>query len=368
MLVHLADQRRSRTDSHGIINFSLGLVHALPGAMGPDERLVVLANDEIASELADLELRAGDELRLVPAPASTLARLRLDHVGVLREAAAVGAAVVLYPKGFLPLRPRAGRRVRQVPCLHDDIPARALRDRSLPWRRRARAAYFTALLRWSLRAAHQRLFVSAFTAGQLAPLGGGARPTDAVVHEGITLPRLPLVPLADRAPQALVLGSSHPHKRTQAGLDLLGADAALGDALERVVVLGPLDPPRERAGRLPIEHRPHPVSGDELAALIARSRVLVYPSEYEGFGLPPIEAFALGTPAVFRRTDAAREVLPGVPGGYDQEQADDVARAATEVLGLDDAALDRLSQEMWRRFDWPTVAASVVAALRAGQA
>ncbi len=363
VLVHLADQRRAQTDSHGIIGFSLGLVAALPGALAEDDRLIVQVNDELADELGSSFLRPGDEIRTVPAPTSTRRRLWLDHVGIARLARTVRADVVLYPKGFLPLTSRFVP-AQHVPCLHDDIPTHGVRDSSQPWRRRVRAIYFTALLRRSLRRADLRLFVSGFTRDQLATRWGAARPDDAVVHEGITLPRLPVVPLGERSPRALVLGSRHPHKRVEAGMALIAGDRALQGALESVLVVGPLATVPTRLGRLPVEHRPGPLPSAELASLSASSRVLVYPSCYEGFGLPPVEAFALGTPAVYRRTGAAREVLRDTPGGFDVEEADAFGRAVTEVLGLADADLASLSDRMLDTYSWPRVADRVAAAIR----
>lgn len=366
VVVHLADQRRARTDSHGIINFSLGLVRALPEALGPDDRLVVQVNDEMVEELGDGFLRPGDELDVVAAPRHGLARLWLDHVGVSRLARSRRADVVLYPKGFMPVSRRLVR-ARHVVCLHDDIPALGAAGPGVSRAKRLKAAYFTWLLRRSMRAADRRLFVSRFSERSLTRRWSGPRRDDAVINEGISLPRLPLAPLDGRLRQAVMLGSTHAHKRTAAGLALVGADPALAAHLDRVVVVGPLVPPVDRVGDLPVEHVPGPISSRELAELIARSRLLVYPSEYEGFGLPPIEAFALGTPAVFRLNEAAAEVLPGVPGGYDEETATSFGAAVAEALSLDDAALGELSAGMWDRFDWQVVASRVVAALGPGR-
>jgi alpha-1,3-rhamnosyl/mannosyltransferase len=215
-----------------------------------------------------------------------------------------------------------------------------------------------------MRAADRRLFVSRFSARQLAALAGGPRADDVVVHEGITLPRRPVRPLAERRAQAVVLGSSHPHKRTAAGLDLLGRVPGITADIERVVVLGWL-PPEVASGPVPVEHRPAPLEGAALSELLGDSRLLLYPSSYEGFGLPPIEAYALGTPCVYRSTEASEEVMADVPGAYAAEVDDAFRAALREALALDDVALGQLAESMWERFDWAVVAERVAAALRA---
>jgi glycosyltransferase involved in cell wall biosynthesis len=51
------------------------------------------------------------------------------------------------------------------------------------------------------------------------------------------------------------------------------------------------------------------VTDDELAAIYSGARALVFPSDDEGFGLPPVEALACGTPVVASDIPALREVL-----------------------------------------------------------
>jgi glycosyltransferase involved in cell wall biosynthesis len=53
------------------------------------------------------------------------------------------------------------------------------------------------------------------------------------------------------------------------------------------------------------------VDDDELAAIYTGAHALVFPSEDEGFGLPPVEALACGTPVVASDVPALREVLGG---------------------------------------------------------
>ncbi len=51
------------------------------------------------------------------------------------------------------------------------------------------------------------------------------------------------------------------------------------------------------------------IDDDELAAVYSGARALVFPSDDEGFGLPPVEALACGTPVVACSVPALREVL-----------------------------------------------------------
>jgi glycosyltransferase involved in cell wall biosynthesis len=53
------------------------------------------------------------------------------------------------------------------------------------------------------------------------------------------------------------------------------------------------------------------VTDDQLAAIYTGAHALVFPSDEEGFGLPPIEALACGTPVVACDVPALREVLDG---------------------------------------------------------
>jgi glycosyltransferase involved in cell wall biosynthesis len=53
------------------------------------------------------------------------------------------------------------------------------------------------------------------------------------------------------------------------------------------------------------------VSDDDLAAIYTGAHALVFPSDDEGFGLPPVEALACGTPVVACDVPAVREVLDG---------------------------------------------------------
>lgn len=77
------------------------------------------------------------------------------------------------------------------------------------------------------------------------------------------------------------------------------------------------------------------VSRDDVDALYCRSRRLIYPSLYESFGLPLIEAAELGLPIVAAERDYVRDVA--VPEQtFDPESARSIARAVSRALGQAD--------------------------------
>jgi glycosyltransferase involved in cell wall biosynthesis len=99
-----------------------------------------------------------------------------------------------------------------------------------------------------------------------------------------------------------------------------------------------------------VEARGH-VTQAELVSLLQRASALVFPSLYEGFGLPPLEAMACGTPVACSNAAALPEVVGEAARLFDPSDPDDIAAAAREVL--DDPApwiergLMRAAQFSW---------------------
>jgi glycosyltransferase involved in cell wall biosynthesis len=94
--------------------------------------------------------------------------------------------------------------------------------------------------------------------------------------------------------------------------------------------------------------------------------LFVFPSWYEGFGLPVLEAFACGCPAALAATDVFREVAGEAAIFFDPLDAASMADALAR--GLDDAALrSRVVAEGARRlrdFSWRRMADSLAALYR----
>jgi len=88
----------------------------------------------------------------------------------------------------------------------------------------------------------------------------------------------------------------------------------------------------------------------------------VFPSLYEGFGLPPLEAMACGTPVVTSSVSSLPEVTGNAAMLVNPENVFDIARGIRDVL-LDErlrADLIRRGHEQVRRFSWATAARQVL--------
>lgn len=87
--------------------------------------------------------------------------------------------------------------------------------------------------------------------------------------------------------------------------------------------LGPVPEWVDRRGVVPLE---------ELHELYRRASALVFPSLYEGFGLPPLEAMASGCPVAASNVGAIPEVCGDAAVLFDPDDPDDIARGVREAI------------------------------------
>lgn len=94
------------------------------------------------------------------------------------------------------------------------------------------------------------------------------------------------------------------------------------------------------------------IGGDDsiLGSLYKHAHAFVYPSLYEGFGLPPLEAMAQGCPVASSNTSSMPEVVGDAAVLFDPADTEDM-RAAIERVVYDDACRARLIEAGNRRLD-----------------
>ena len=118
-------------------------------------------------------------------------------------------------------------------------------------------------------------------------------------------------------PYLLVVGPDKPHKNLELAAEVL-ADLATDMPDLRLVQVGPRNeeggPMQARARCLGVDRRVVTLGrldDESLVQVYQLASALLFPSRYEGFGLPPLEARACGTPVLSSDVGAIREVLGG---------------------------------------------------------
>jgi glycosyltransferase involved in cell wall biosynthesis len=166
------------------------------------------------------------------------------------------------------------------------------------------------------------------------------------------------------------LGVGRPYVVAVGGARRRGLEVAVGawrqaraaGAEEDLVVVGAEAPPAE-----PGLHHAGPLDDAGWAALLAGAEALCYPTRYEGYGMPALEAAASGTPVVAARLGALPEVLGDAAAWVDAPTVDAVAAALTALLGDPDRR-ERLRAAGLARAaaapGWDVAAATVLDAYR----
>jgi glycosyltransferase involved in cell wall biosynthesis len=101
---------------------------------------------------------------------------------------------------------------------------------------------------------------------------------------------------------------------------------------------------------------------DTLRCFYEYASGFVFPSRYEGFGLPPLEAMACGTPVVTSNVSSLPEVVGDAAVLVNPENVFDIARGISDVL-LDEALREKLirrGREQAARFSWERTAREVL--------
>jgi glycosyltransferase involved in cell wall biosynthesis len=349
----------------GSESYVRGLLAEYAGGNGP-ERLTVLANRHVMTAYGGL---ACDRVRLHhvasyrPGERDATRLLAMASAAALPRRAArdvpKGLDLVHYPVTVPIPTTDAARVVTLHDLQHHDLPELFSRGerafRSWAYDRAARNA--DAVITGSHHAS-----------GRIVDVLGIEPDRVHIVHYGIDGDRFSPQPRPDddAAAERLALpprfavypANLWPHKNHARLMEAL----ALAPDRELHLVLtgqdyGRLPELRRRAGMLGVGERVHHlghVPGDALATLYRRAQALVFPSLYEGFGAPPLEAMACGCPVACSNAASLPEVCGDAALLFEPRSVEFIADALARVTGDVEVRdlLRRAGPEHARSFTW----------------
>jgi glycosyltransferase involved in cell wall biosynthesis len=165
------------------------------------------------------------------------------------------------------------------------------------------------------------------------------------------------------APSLLYVGHRRGYKNFHAVLQAYADSATLRD-FELVAFGGPRPTPDERKeiDRLGLGDRVRFEAGSDqkLAAHYRRATVFVYPSKYEGFGIPPLEAMNYGCPVVCSDRASIPEVVGDAGVYFDPDDVEDLRAKLERVATSDELQADLRARGQARltAFSWDRCAAA----------
>ncbi|UOM36761.1 glycosyltransferase family 1 protein [Acuticoccus sp. I52.16.1] len=369
-LAAFVDTRRTLLPCTGVGRHTNGVLLAL-AALGKDHLTLLTGADQTES---DGRLPQNAPLRALPAVCAMRSARRTEQwakvsgLPLLDHALPAGTDWIYSPHDIL----IASRKAPVAITFHDarlfepDLSARGAKAH-------ARDAFMRSWMRRAADKARIIFTVSDFSKARLVALMG--LDPDKVVAVGNGLePHViarAAAPAARQADTVIVLGGLRRLKGGDVTLAVAERLLADGAATHIVSIGGPDDPElAARAAGLPNLTRAGFLSDSDLVEAMAGAVALLFPSRYEGFGMPPIEAMALGIPVIA----ADRASLPQIVEGAailidpDSKNAAEQAVAALHRLRYDEtwrADLVARGYRVARQHTWECVAERVRTALLA---
>lgn len=307
-----------------------------------------------------------------------LAKVWFEQVAFPVEASRLRSDVAHYPFFAAPLR----SRVPTVVTVHDLVPV--LRPE---YRRTAAQRLYTTLVIAGLRTARLIITDSQASARDLQERLAVPPERVQVVPLGVDQSFAPLTTPEERAwaatvvrdrglvvPYILYLGGFDRRKNVECLVQAFATLKRATDCPHVLALIGqvrPNDsffydptPDLERLGITDSVKLLGTVEDREVRALHAKSDAFVFPSLYEGFGLPPLEAMACGAPVICSDASSLPEVVGDAGLLFDAGNPDSLAAVLQQVVSdeplrknLSERAVARASEFTWDRTVQMTVAA-----------
>ncbi len=294
-------------------------------------------------------------------------RLLTDHLHPLFRRHSAAIDLHYFPKGYLPLLD--GFCSPSVVTIHDTI-IQYDEDHYPQWRKRWEYAYWAMVLKHTLRKANRILTVSEFSKQQIYQFmdrHGIPRKEITVTYEPCLYEAIPQPDAAFKGNYVIHLASCEPHKRTTYLVRWWHEAETQGRHLPTLHLIGTVPPEvlPLLASSCNIVKQPFLEDAALQAAYLA-ARALILPSEIEGFGLPALEAYYLGTPVCFVKGTSVEEILSVAThkGGFALESIDSFLEALDEVMQMSAQEVRECGLKLRETYAAEMVAEKMVAEFR----
>lgn len=270
------------------------------------------------------------------------------------------------------------RRAKLAVTVHDMYPS----ETNLPWSdepaHRAKRKRWNAMFRAILPNADLLLAVSQFTKQRIIDMTGFDADRIAVIGNGVgeaffQAGRTPAEqfehPDPHGRPYLLVVGGLTTRKRGDRVLDTAELLAKRGSDVQVLIAGKSRDQLIERAKDMSNVRLLGYVEDDALPALMRRASALLFLSQYEGFGMPALEAMAAGTPVIVSHHAALPEIVGNAGIIVDPDKINDVADVTNNVLNHDGDRQAHIARGLARaaEFTWGNCVDRLVGALKTGK-
>ncbi len=263
-------------------------------------------------------------------------RVLTDHLHPLLLIGSSRTDLRYFPKGFLPRLHRFSKP--SVVTIHDTI-IQYYSDHYPDWRTETEYSYWASMLKHTLRHADAVLTVSESAKKQILTFmkrHSIPKKEIHVTYEPCLYEEVPQPVHPPKANYVLHLGSREPHKRTAWLIRRWIERGAKYPGLPTLHVVGSIpDDVVEITRESSLVTRLPFLDDDALRTQFSTAKALILPSEIEGFGLPAIEAYYLGTPVCYTLGTSIQEILEVATkrGGFSLDSP------ASLFAALDDVSL-----------------------------
>jgi len=330
----------------GIGNYTLGMLGGLADAAGGEHEIVAFSVSGprrarlIRESLSGLDV---DRRQIVVPPSSHTWRALWSRLGLPKVERLAGRLDVFHFSDWMYPAQRAGLRTTTV----YDLSPLHYPEWVAPLTRRMHGRKYVNAARTS-----DLIFaISRYTADDVERTLGFPRDRIAVAHPGVDSRYSPQGPRAERGgPYVLAVATLEPRKNLHTLVRAMALVRSRRPELELVVVGAPVQWAEQQLAGEGVTALGFVPDG-QLPALYRGASAFAYPSFFEGFGIPIVEAMACGTPVVASAHRSLDEASGDIAVRVDPESPEAVAGGIERAL-VDRDRLAARGLEHARRFTW----------------